>query len=74
LKALSKYSKDRVSDKYLNNYSSVKLVFINGEELSISKRDAKYKKDIIENYIERNIISEAYKIYPNGKEIKIMIR
>jgi len=69
--ALNKFAKKDDIDKYLDKYTSVRIVFISGEEMRLSRADAISKKKQIMRGVKRHIISDVYKEFGNGKEIKV---
>lgn len=71
INALEKFSNEDEIDKYLNKYVRVELVLISGEKIMLSRQDALSKKKRIKELYDRHIISKVYKIFDNGKKIKV---
>lgn len=72
MKALSKFSKS-ASEEYLEKYQSVRLKFINGESVTLSRRDAKNQLNRIDELVKNKLITSVYKLYSNGDEERIPI-
>ena len=69
MKSLLKFS--TAGQDYLTRYSSVRLIFINGEEMKLGRKEAVKRKGMIQGYVDDDIIIGAYKVFASGREIKM---
>ena len=57
----------------MEKYQSVRLKFINGESVTLSRRDAKNQLNRIDELVKNKLITSVYKLYSNGDEERIPI-